>query len=312
MIVAASLGGTSFWVGTGILVATFGIFTLGLQLNVGFTGLLNFGQVGFMAIGAYAMAILVNDAHLVIWVAMPAAVSIAMAAGALLGLTTLRLRGDYFAIASVAFAEIVRYVAQNARGFTGGNLGLFGYDADWVSTSNSISDTLSLRGDLYEVPLLIAAWILFLLLLVALRVLQSTPWGRVLRAIREDEDAVRALGKNPMTFKLQSLAVGSALGATSGLVLALHQAEISPPLFAASVTFLGYTMMMLGGLGSYAGVLIGAVLLEVFTEAMRSLPVSDADAGALRFILVGLLLIAVVALRPQGILGNRREMVLGD
>lgn len=312
MIAAASLGDTSFWVGTGILVATFGIFTLGLQLNVGFTGLLNFGQVGFMAIGAYAMAILVIDTRLSLWLAMPAAVLIAMAAGMLLGLTSLRLRGDYFAIASVAFAEIVRYTAQNARGLTGGNQGLFGYDAAWVSTSRSMSDALGLRADLYEVPLLLIAAGALIVLLLAMRALQATPWGRVLRAIREDEDAVRALGKNPLVYKLQSLAIGAGLGALSGLVLALHQADISPPLFAASFTFFGYTMLMLGGLGSYPGVLVGAVLLEVFTEAMRSLPVSDADAGALRFLLVGLLLIIVVAVRPQGILGNRREMVLGD
>src|ERR671925_1829632 len=114
-----------FWTGVGILAGIYTIFTLGLQLNVGFTGIVNFGQAGFMAVGAYAMAILVAKAGWSFWLAMPAAVLIAMAFGLIVGLPSLRLRADYFAIATIAMAEVVRLFAQNARGLTGGNQGIF-------------------------------------------------------------------------------------------------------------------------------------------------------------------------------------------
>src|SRR5438105_3982757 len=119
-----------FWIGVGVVAGIYGIFTLGLQINVGFTGLLNLGQAGFMAIGAYAMGMLVVDAGWSIWAAMPAAILVAVAAGLLVGLPSLRLRSDYFAIATIAFAEIVRYTFQNAV-FAGGNQGIIGYDQEW-------------------------------------------------------------------------------------------------------------------------------------------------------------------------------------
>ena len=119
-----------FWIGVGVMAGIYGIFALGLQINVGFTGLLNLGQAGFMAIGAYAMGMLVVDAGWSIWAAMPAAILVAVAAGLLVGLPSLRLRSDYFAIATIAFAEIVRYTFQNAE-FAGGNQGILGFDEEW-------------------------------------------------------------------------------------------------------------------------------------------------------------------------------------
>jgi branched-chain amino acid transport system permease protein len=124
-----------FWIGVGILAGTYTIFALGLQINVGFTGIVNFGQAGFMAIGAYTMGILVVKAGWSFWLALPAATAVAMAAGLLIGLPSLRLRADYFAIVTIAFAEIVRYMAQNARELTGGNQGLLGYDDAWADVS---------------------------------------------------------------------------------------------------------------------------------------------------------------------------------
>jgi branched-chain amino acid transport system permease protein len=308
------LGGTQFWVGVGVIASTYGIFTLGLQLNVGYTGIFNFGQAGFMAIGAYAMGILVVKAHFSFWVALVLATLVAIAAGLLIGLPALRLRADYFAIATIAFAEIVRYVAQNARGLTGGNQGLLGFDSAWNSVSLSISNRLGLGPDLYLVPLLIVSWVLFVILAFALRRLQRTPWGRVLRGIREDEDAVRALGKNPFPYKLQSLAIASALGALSGYVLALDLAFLNPAEFVSAFTFIGYAMLILGGLASFPAVIVGAIIMEFLLEATRSvnLPLSGDKVAALRFIIVGVVLILLMAFRPQGIFGKRDEMVLGD
>jgi branched-chain amino acid transport system permease protein len=305
-----------FWIGVGILAGTYTIFALGLQINVGFTGIVNFGQAGFMAIGAYTMGILVVKAGWSFWIALPAATAVAMAAGLLIGLPSLRLRADYFAIVTIAFAEIVRYVAQNARELTGGNQGLLGYDDTWAEVSAWILDRLDAvgLGDQFLFPLLLVTWATALALVVLLSVVQRTPWGRVLRSIREDEDAARALGKNTFAYKLQSLMIGAALGAVAGYFLALNLAFVSPESFEPLFTFIGYAVLILGGLASYAGVALGAIVLWTLLEATRflDLPLAAEKVAALRFMLVGLLLILLMAFRPQGILGNRREMVLGD
>lgn len=309
-----ALGGTDFWIFVAVVAATYGIFTLGLQLNVGQTGIFNFAQAGFMAVGAYAAGILVVKAGWSFWAAIPVATLIAMTVGVLIGLPSLRLRADYFAIATIAFGEIIRYVAQNARGLTGGNQGLLGYDNSWIDVSNSIQDGLGLGPDLYLVPLLIVAWAVFLILIFLLRRLQRSPWGRVLRGIREDEDAVRALGKNPFTYKLQSLAIAAGIGAIAGYFLALNLATVHPTDFESQFTFLGYTMLILGGLSSYPGVIVGAVILEALLEGTRfvDLPLGADKVAALRFVIVGLALILLMAFRPQGIFGKREEMVLGE
>ena len=305
-----------FWIGVGILAGTYTIFALGLQINVGFTGIVNFGQAGFMAIGAYTMGILVVKAGWSFWLALPAATVTAMAAGLLIGLPSLRLRADYFAIVTIAFAEIVRYVAQNARELTGGNQGLLGYDDSWAEVSAWILDRLETVGfgDQFLMPLLLVTWLTALALIVVLTIAQRTPWGRVLRAIREDEDAARALGKNTFAYKLQSLMIGAALGALAGYFLALNLAFVSPESFEPLFTFIGYAVLILGGLASYAGVALGAIVLWTLLEATRflDLPLAAEKVAALRFMLVGLLLILLMAYRPQGILGKRREMVLGD
>jgi len=304
-----------FWIGVGILAGIYGIFTLGLQLNVGYTGIINFGQAGFMAIGAYAMGILVVRAEWSMWLALPAAIAIAMLAGVLIGLPSLRLRADYFAIATIAFAEIVRYTAQNARGLTGGNQGLLGFDDQWIDVSDTILGWLpEAWQDQFLLPLLIVTWLTLALLTLLLVLAQRSPWGRVLRAIREDEDAARALGKNAFAYKLQSIAISAALGAIAGYFLALNLAFLNPESFEPLFTFIGYTVLIIGGLASYLGVAIGALILWTLLEATRylDLPLAAEKVAALRFVIVGVALILLVALRPQGILGKRQEMVLRD
>jgi branched-chain amino acid transport system permease protein len=305
-----------FWIGVAILAGTYGIFALGLQLNVGFTGIVNFGQAGFMAIGAYAMAILVTDVGWSFWLSLPVATLVAMAAGLLIGLPSLRLRTDYFAIVTIAFAEMIRYTAQNARELTGGNQGLLGFDADWFAVSDSMLEALEPLGldQYFLLPLAIVTWALFLLLIVVLRVLTNSPWGRVLRAIREDEDAAAALGKNTLSYKLQSLAIAAALGSVAGYLLALNLAFVNPNQYEPLFTFIGYAVLVLGGLASYAGVALGAIVLWTLLEATRflDLPLAAEQVAALRFMIVGLVLILLMAFRPQGALGKREEMVLGD
>jgi branched-chain amino acid transport system permease protein len=303
-----------FWIGVGIVAGIYSIFTLGLQVNVGFTGILNFGQAGFMAIGAYAMALLILKAHWSPWAALPAATSIAIAAGLLVGIPALRLAPDYLAMATIGAAEIVQIAAQNSNSFTGGNEGLLGFDAAWQRIQLWSIEKLSAigLGQQYDLPLFLLVWLAFAVVLVLLRTLQHTPWGRVLRAIREDEDAAAALGKNVYVYKLQSLAAAAALGAIAGYLLALNVTLVYPQSFSADFTFIGFAILVLGGLASYVGVALGSILLWFVLEGLQfvELPLSADKIAALRLLLVGLVLIGVMVLRPQGLLGKREEMVI--
>jgi branched-chain amino acid transport system permease protein len=310
----SSLG---FWLGVGVIAGAYTIFTLGLQLNVGFTGIFNFGQAGFMAVGAYSMAILVTDTGLNFWLSLPIAILITMAFGLIVGLPSLRLRADYFAIATIAASEAIRLTALNARDLTGGAQGIFGFDSSWDSLSDTIEGWLIDLGwsdpDTLA-PLFIVVWAVAILLMFVLSRVQRTPWGRVLRAVREDEDAARALGKNAVSYKLQSLAISAALAAIAGFFLAMNLAFVIPDEFQPTFTFVGYAMLVLGGLASYWGVAVGAITLMTVLEGLRflDLPIAEVKIAALRFIILGLVLIGLVAFRPQGAFGKREEMVLGD
>ncbi len=311
------LTAADFWIGVGVLAATYGIFALGLQLNVGTTGITNFGQAGFMAIGAYTMAILVVKEGWSWWWAMPAAMAASMLAAVVVGLPSLRLRADYFAITTLAFAEIVRYLADNERDLTEGSQGLLGYNSDWFKLSLRLGNWLNGHGihvTSFLFPLLLVSWGLLLGLTLLVALIVRTPWGRVLRAIREDEDAARALGKNTLAYKLQSLALAAALAAIAGFVLALNLTLLVPDEFDPVFTIFGFVIVILGGLGSYFGVILGSVILMTVLEGTRyvELPLSSDKVAAIRFIIVGLVLILLMAFRPQGILGNKQEMLLGE
>ncbi len=314
-----------FWSGVLVVAGIYAVVTLGLQLNVGFTGIVNFGQAGFMAVGGYSMAILVLEAGLSFWLALPAAVAITMAFGVLIGLPSLRLRADYFAIVTLAMAEVVRLVAQNARGITGGNKGLYCefeginqtcFDDSWRSVSDWMLGVVeNVWADPEPLlPLLIVIWATVAIGVIGLTYLQGTPWGRVLRAVREDEDATRALGKNTLLYKLQSLAISALLGAFAGFFLALFLATIHPDDYEPIVTFFAFGVLILGGLANYKGVVVGAILLWTLLEGTRfvELPISEEKTAALRFAIVGAVLIGLMAFRPQGLFGKREEMVLGE
>jgi branched-chain amino acid transport system permease protein len=312
-----AFAGADFWIGVGVLVATYGIFSLGLQLNVGTTGITNFGQAGFMAIGAYTMGILVVKDDWSWWWAMPAAIAASMVAAILVGLPSLRLRADYFAITTLAFSEIVRYLTDNTRSLTNGSQGLLGYSSGWVTLSVRLGRWLNDHGihvTSFLFPLLLVSWALFIALALLLATVVRTPWGRVLRAIREDEDAARALGKNTLAYKLQSLALSAALAAIAGFVLALNLTLLVPDEFDPVFTIFGFVIVILGGLGSYLGVIVGSVVLMTLLEGTRyvELPLSADKVAAIRFIIVGAVLILLMAFRPQGIFGNKQEMLLGE
>jgi branched-chain amino acid transport system permease protein len=322
-----SLTDPDFWVSVGVLAGIYAIVALGLQLNTGFTGIVNFGMAAFMAIGAYTMAILVIKAGFSFWLSLPLAVGMSMLFGVIVGLPSLRLRADYFAIATIAMAEVVRLFAQNARDLTGGNQGLFCdldnpsncYPNAWNDISESINNFISnfWADPPTLLPLLLVIWASVGLATVLLIGLQRAPWGRVLRAIREDEDAAQALGKNTLAFKLQSLAIAALLGSIAGFFLALDLRTVHPLEFEPLVTFFAFSVLILGGLGNYRGVAVGAVLFWFVLEGTRFIdlpdpPFTETRIAAVRLAITGLLLIGLMAFRPQGLFGKREEMVLGE
>jgi len=318
----SALASGDFWAFVGVVAGIYTILALGLQLEFGFTGLLNFGQVAFMAIGAYTMAILVVKEGLSTWLAAPLAVGASALAGVLLGLPSVRLRADYFAIVTIAFSEIIRYVAMNAQSLTGGSQGTIAlgkvgeaaqYNGQWERFQAWVQGVLHASND---VAMLVIVWVVAVALLVLVWLAVRTPWGRVLRAIREDEDAAASLGKNAFAYKLQSLALGSALGGVAGVFYAWQFSFFSPDDFQPLLTFFAWMIVILGGLGRVWAVPVGALVFGFLFAGTRFLdfaPLSyldSAERAYVRLIVIGLAIIALVVLRPQGLLGRRDQMVL--
>jgi len=312
-----------FWAFVGVVAGIYTILALGLQLQFGLTGLLNFGQVAFMAIGAYTMAILVVKEGLSMWLAAPLAIAAAATAGLLLGIPSLRLRADYFAIVTIAFSEIVRYVATNEQSLTGGSQGTIAlgnvtqaaqYNAQWENFQARVGSWLHIGSK--DVTMLLLVWATAVVLLTVTWLAVRTPWGRVLRAIREDEDAAASLGKNVLVYKLQVLALGSALAGVAGLFYAWQFSFFSPDDFQPLLTFFAWMIVILGGLSRIWAVPVGAAVFGFLFAATRFLdfqPLSSldsADRAYVRLIVIGLVIIGLVVFRPQGILGRREEMVL--
>ena len=218
-----------FWAFVLTFAGVYAIFVLGLQLEVGDTGLINFGHVAFMAIGAYTMGLLVtNDVS--IWIAILIALAASAAGGLLLGLPTLRLRADYFAITTIAAGEILRIAILNEQDTTGGPQGLRSASGPWRDANNDILDFFSGIGVELDrrVPLLVLVWVTAVLVGLLLVYLGRTPWRRVLRAVREDEDAAAAAGKPVFSYKLQALALGSAIAGLAGVFYTLFSTTLFP------------------------------------------------------------------------------------
>ncbi len=319
----STIASGEFWAFVGVVAGIYTLLALGLQVQFGLAGLLNFGQVGFMAVGAYTMAILVVKQDVSTWVAAPLAVLAAATAGVLVGLPTLRLRSDYFAIVTIAFSEIVRYVATNEDRLTGGsqgtiNLGGAGqasqYDDQWQRFQQWLGGALHIGSK--DVVMLVIVWVVALVLLALTAAAARTPWGRVLRSIREDEDAAASLGKNVFAYKLQALALGAALAGLAGCFYAWQFSFFSPADFQPLVTFFAWMILILGGVGRVWAVPVGAAVFGFLFAGTRFFDfppfsyLDSADRAYVRLMIIGFVIIGLVLLRPQGILGRRDEMVL--
>lgn len=324
-VVDSGLGRT--WVRILDFALLYVLLALGLNIVVGFAGLLDLGYIAFYAVGAYTWALLASphfDLHLPFWVLIPLCALVAAIFGVLLGTPTLRLRGDYLAIVTLGFGEIIRIFLNNLNApvnITNGPQGINRIDPMQVGEL-SFARTQTILG--LELPSVHLYYYLFLVLVllsifICIR-LQDSRLGRAWVAIREDEVAAQAMGINTRNVKLLAFAMGATFGGVAGGLFASFQGFVSPESFGLLESIMVLCMVVLGGMGHVAGVVLGAILLATLPEVLRhtASPIQQQlfgkvilDPESLRMLLFGLALILVMLLRPAGLwpeTTRRREL----
>jgi branched-chain amino acid transport system permease protein len=318
------------WVRALCFVALYVMLALGLNIVVGFAGLLDLGYIAFYAVGAYTYALLASPhltehfpalahafpsgLHLSIWVVLPIGASLAAAFGILLGAPVLKLRGDYLAIVTLGFGEIIRIFLNNLNAplnFTNGPSGITLIDPVRIGSLD-----LAHPGRLFGLrpsSLMLYYYLLVAMALLAIGVcvrLQDSRLGRAWMAIREDEVAARAMGINVRNVKLLAFSLGATFGGIAGGLFSAFQGFVSPESFSLNESIVVLSMIVLGGLGHVPGVVLGAVMLAMLPEALRhtAVPLQLAlfgrvliDAEVLRMLLYGLATVGIMLYRPRGL-----------
>lgn len=293
---------------------TYGIICLGLNVQWGQTGLFNVGVAGFVAIGAYTSALLTTPDDparfggfgLPIIIGWLGAAVAAAVVSLLVGLLTIRLRADYLAIATFGVAVVVQLCALNLEPLTGGpfGIGFIPRPFGWLAQDRLTFGLLNLG----------VVAVATLTVYLGLERLLRSPWGRVLRAIREDEQAALALGKNAFAFRLQAFAIGGAIMGLAGAVQAQFIGFIAPENYVPMLTFQVWAMLIVGGSGNNRGAVLGAVLVWAVWAASAALisavvpPEAQARAAALQIVMIGLAISVMLLVRPRGILGEVRTV----
>jgi len=280
-----------------ITVNIFVLLALALDLLVGYAGLMSLAHGAFFGIGAYSTALLTKAGWPAL-AAQSAGMLLAALLSGLIAIPSMRVRGIYLLIITIAVQIMFSVAAQNWIGLTGGDAGLanippysiFGY---------------ALRGVYFLVVCTACSVFWFLLC----RRLTTSPFGRLLRALRDDEVGCAALGKNVVAAKMAVFAFSAALAAFSGSLFAHYTAYVDPRSFEIGVSILVLLMVMLGGAGTLTGPILGAIVLSVLPEAFKFLPLPPGAAAASRQLLFGLMLVLVVYFRPQGLIGRRRSQI---
>jgi neutral amino acid transport system permease protein len=353
-----------------VSVAIYAIFSLGLNLQWGYTGLINFGHVAFMTVGAYSTSLLTLGGMPILLAVLIGGLLAALL-GLLMGFSTLRLREDYLSIVTIGVSELVRLVALNEAWLTKGAFGVQSFPLPLAEFRPTVATRIgmiaivtpifafivwqlvqriraSLKSKKRTVSAIVSGILIFLTLRLysvaaialynyrdnqarngllflslitlaivywALERLVKSPWGRVLKAIREDEQVAKALGKNVFLYKLQSLMLGGFIGGIAGAFFAWQLSTVYPTNFEPIVTFQAWIIMILGGAGNNAGTILGAGIYWAYTAFTRDLEqvlrLGADQVGALRIMLIGLILMVLMLFRPQGILGNKDELTLG-
>lgn len=295
--------------------AVLALAAVGLNLHYGYTGLLNFGQAGFMMMGAYGLAIGVLALGLGFAGALALAMVFAAVLALLMGLPTLRLRADYFAIVSLAVTESLRLLFRSSwmEPLTGGVQGLQRFGDGFFALNPIPAGTYTL-GPLHwneaQLFLCLVAWGLVAAAILFTRMLVASPWGRVIRAIRDNEAGPTSLGKPVFRYKMQSLVLGGLIGALAGVVLALSHQDVNPDTYLPTLTFFAYTGLVLGGIGKAAGPALGVAIFWMIVAATDGLLAGASgtltwlgpqQVSAARFVLLGAGLMLLVMYRPDGL-----------
>ena len=323
---ALAMAGTA-WVRITNVALLFILLSLGLNIVVGFAGLLDLGYIAFYAVGAYVYALLASphfNLHLPFWIILPLGALVACAFGVLLGAPTLKLRGDYLAIVTLGFGEIIRIFLNNLSrpvNITNGPQGIARIDPIRVGPIDlGTSETwlgLTFSGPIKYYYLLLI--VLLIVIVINLR-LQDSRIGRAWEAIREDEIAARAMGIDTTRIKLLAFAMGASFGGIAGGMFASMQGFVSPESFGLTESVMVLSMVVLGGMGNIRGVIVGALLLSFVPELLRYTvaPLQTFLFGkmliepeVIRMLLFGLALVLVMLYRPAGLLPSevrRREM----
>ncbi len=316
------------WVRIMALALLYVLLALGLNIVVGYAGLLDLGYVAFYAVGAYMYALLASP-HLVthfawiaqllpggmhtpVWAAVPLAAGLAALAGVVLGMPVLKLRGDYLAIVTLGFGEIIRVFMNNLEqpiNITNGPRGLDAIDSMQLF---GFSFGKAIQFDGFRIASVTLYYYLFLLLVVCSVVichrLENSRIGRGWMAIREDEIAAKAMGINTRNMKLLAFGMGATFGGVSGAMFAAFQGFVSPESFSLQESVMIVAMVVLGGMGHLPGVILGAVMLSAMPEVLRYVagPLQELsggrlDAAILRQLLIALAMIGVMLVRPRGL-----------
>ena len=324
VLAAGGLTEGRYWVDLGILILTYVMLGWGLNIVVGLAGLLDLGYVAFYAVGAYSYGLLSTTFGWSFWICLPLAGILAAFWGMLLGFPVLRLRGDYLAIVTLAFGEIIRLVLINWVDFSGGGAGLSGIPrASFFGIPFTAGDEgFAARFKLEFNPMHRIIFLYYLILalalvtnLVTLR-LRRLPIGRAWEALREDEIACRSLGINTTNTKLTAFSLGAMFGGFAGSFFAVRQGFISPESFNFLESAIILAIVVLGGMGSQVGVAIAAVLMVGAPEILRNLDFLKAvfgptfDPNEYRLLLFGLAMVGMMIWRPRGLISERTPSVI--
>ncbi|GDX18896.1 branched-chain amino acid ABC transporter permease [Actinomycetes bacterium] len=316
----------------GVDAIYFAIAAIGLNVQFGYTGLVNFGQAAFMACGSYGLGMTAQYFGIGLWWGIPLGIVCVIVLALIVGIPTLRLRADYLAIVTIATAEIVRLFVRSVKfnKVFGGTEGISNFSREYRDLNpfepGRTYGFAPFRFSGYTLITIIVGWVLVAIFATLVWQLMRSPWGRVIKGIREDEDAVRSLGKNVYAYKMQSLIIGGIIGMFAGMVLALDRGSVQPDNYSRDVTFYVLTALVLGGLAKVSGSIFGSMLFwvlfvlsdNILREITRNGPLRIGDftviqstqVGAVNYMFVGLGLMLLMTYRPQGLFGNRKEMAL--
>ena len=285
------------------MIGIYSLLAMSLNFQVGFTGLINFGQVAFFCIGAYTSSLLVVSAGVPILVGFLAAMALSGILGYIMSIPTKSLKSDYWAIATLASAEIVRLFALNEAWLTAGPFGVMGIP-------QILKDLIS--KDAYPVFYLLFVIACIIIVYVFLSMLTNSPFGRNLKAIRDEEELCLSLGKDTQKLKLQAMIVAGTVGGLAGALFAFYIQFISPENFKPIETFLMWAMIIVGGRGNFMGAIAGAVVIQLFNVSTRFVgnyvPLGSDTMAALRMTIIGVLIIVFLLYRPEGLIKEKKKV----